>query len=142
MKILTALGLLLAFSLGASFYAGPRGQKPRQVLTGTWEGTGYQTDDNSTWTMRVRAGRRKILIQYPSLNCGGEWKLKRQWARGALFRERLSYGKERCADNGSVLIERLNKNQIIFLYRNAGQKEVTASAILNRTESPDAGGRR
>ncbi len=54
--------------------AGQNKQKP--WLRGEWEGTGYQTDDNSTWAMKVtvkrlKGGRRVFSIDYPSLNCGG-----------------------------------------------------------------------
>ncbi|HMJ26001.1 MAG TPA: hypothetical protein VK475_09245 [Pyrinomonadaceae bacterium] len=106
--------------------------KAASWLRGTWEGTGYQTDDQSTWTMRVTASGRRVSIEYPSLNCGGRWQLISINRTRARFRERLDHGQEKCTNNGNVTIQRLNPRQVVFLYSNAGTREVTASAVLNR----------
>lgn len=106
-------------------------------LNGTWIGTGYQTDDNSTWAMkltitRLRNGGRQFSIDYPSLNCGGRWKLLKTSQRKFTFREQLSFGQERCANNGRVWLERVNRKQIVYWYSNQGSREITASAVLTR----------
>ena len=106
--------------------------KSNSWIRGTWEGTGYQTDDKSTWEMVLKAGGKGFAIDYPSLSCGGRWQLISISAWRARFRERLDHGQDKCADNGHVLIQRLNRNQILFVYSNQGEKELTASAILNR----------
>ena len=106
--------------------------KSNSWIRGTWEGTGYQTDDKSTWEMVLKAGAKRFAIEYPSLSCGGRWQLISLNAWRARFRERLDHGQDKCADNGNVLIQRLNRNQILFVYSNQGEKELTASAILNR----------
>jgi len=106
--------------------------KPKSWIRGTWEGTGYQIDDQSTWTMRLTAGRRGYAIDYPSLACGGRWKLISINADRARFKEILNNGQDKCANNGNVLIQRLSKRQVVFLYSNAGTREVSASAVLNR----------
>ena len=137
LRALTAFSLLLIFSFSAWSYDGTPKRKTHPWLTGTWEGTGYQIDNNSTWTMRLTAGTGRFAIEYPSLNCGGEWELKRLSARRAVFRERLATGQERCTNNGTVVIERLNHSQLLFLYTNPGEQEVTSSAILNR--KPESG---
>ena len=108
--------------------------KKTRWLKGTWEGTGYQTDDQSTWTMRVTVGGRKVSIEYPSLNCGGRWQLISISGNRARFRERLDHGQEKCANSGNVTIQRLNPRQVFFLYSNAGTGVVTASAVLNRKQ--------
>jgi hypothetical protein len=101
-------------------------------LKGTWEGTGYQTDDQSTWSMLFTARGRRFSIDYPSLNCGGRWQLINLNGYRARFKERLDHGQDKCTDNGSVVIQRLNRRQIFFLYSIAGKRVVTASSILNR----------
>ena len=131
-RILAAFALLLFFSFSAWSYDGIPGKKTSPWLTGTWEGTGYQIDDNSTWTMRLSAGSGKFSIEYPSLNCGGKWELRHLTARRAIFTERLSYGKEKCTDNSTVVIERLSNRQLVVLFTNPGEKDVNASGILNR----------
>ena len=142
-KTLAALGVLLIFSVSAWSSDGSTAKTSNQWLTGTWEGTGYQIDDNSTWTMRLTAGNGNFTIAYPSLNCGGVWELKRLSARRAVFRERISYGKETCTDNSTVVIERLSNRQLVVLFTNPGENEVNSSGILNRTRTPSrASGRR
>lgn len=104
----------------------------RSWLHGTWEGTGYQIDTESTWTMRLSARGNTYHIEYPSLNCGGEWRLLSINASRATFRERITRGREACVDRGSVVIERLSGRQIAFRFSLRGSNEVSSSAILNR----------
>lgn len=106
-------------------------------LRGSWEGTGYQTDDASVWPMRLTIIRTKrgnpvFSIDYPSLNCGGKWKLQKRDKNNATFREQLEHGQDKCTDNGMVFIERKGNKQIVYLYALQGSHELTASAILNR----------
>lgn len=113
--------------------------KQKSWLRGAWEGTGYQTDDNTTWTMkltvkRLKVGRRAFSIDYPSLNCGGRWKLLSMNQSKARFREVLDHGQDKCSDKGHVTIERIGR-QLLFLYANKGAREITASAVLNRRSS-------
>lgn len=130
-KTLAVLGLLLLL-LSTAAAQGSSGS----WLRGTWEGTGYQTDENTTWQMKVtitrrRSGRRTIKIDYPSLNCGGRWKLISISQSSARLREILDHGVEKCSDKGTVMLERKGA-QLIFLYANAGSRQITASAVLNR----------
>jgi len=101
-------------------------------IKGTWEGTGYQIDDNSTWAIHFRASGKRFSIDYPSLNCGGRWRLVSISATRARFREILDHGQDKCTDKGSVLIQRLSRKQLMFLYSNPGTREVSASALLTR----------
>lgn len=109
--------------------------KPNNWLKGIWEGTGYQIDDQSTWTMRFTAGARGFSIEYPSLNCGGRWKLISIDAYRARFKEKLNHGQDQCVDNSNVVIQRLNKRQVVFLFSYPGKRDVYASGILKRSIS-------
>lgn len=106
--------------------------KSNSWIKGTWEGTGYQTDDKTSWDMLLKTNGKRFAIDYPTLSCGGRWQLISINSSRARFRERLDHGQDKCADRGSVLIQRLNRNQIIFLWSYQGEKALTASAILNR----------
>ena len=106
--------------------------KSRSWIRGVWDGTGYQVDDKSTWAMTLIAHRPTFSIDYPSLNCGGHWKLISINSSRARFREVLDRGQDKCADKGNVLIQRLNRNQIVFLYSYPKTQEISASAVLNR----------
>jgi hypothetical protein len=125
-RIFIALALICALS--------PNGfsQKRNAWIFGAWDGTGYQTDTDSTWAMRFSIKGNKYLIEYPSLKCGGEWMLISINAHEARFRERIKYGMAECTNNGLVVIRRLSNRQILFLYSNERSREITASAVLNR----------
>lgn len=133
LRTLTVLSLLLLLVATAAAQG-----KGKSWLRGAWEGTGYQTDDDSTWAMKVtitkrKSGRRTVLIDYPSLNCGGRWQLLSSNGSKARFRELLDHGQDQCTDKGTVTIERIGR-QLIYLYSIQGSREITASAILNRTK--------
>lgn len=104
----------------------------RTWLGGTWEGTGYQIDDNSTWTMSLKVKKGRFLIEYPSLDCGGEWRPLRLNSRRASFRESLKHGQDVCSNEGRVVVERLNATQLMFIYYRKGERLASSSAILNR----------
>src|SRR4051794_1279466 len=76
-------GVLLLGCAAASAQA-----KSNSWLRGTWEGTGYQTDDKSTWDMVVKVNGQRFTIDYPTLSCGGRWRLISLTAARARFRER------------------------------------------------------
>jgi hypothetical protein len=126
-RILVTVCLLLSVSFAA--YPQSRGAP---WLKGTWEGTGFQIDTDETWTMLLKVQGGRFLIEYPSLKCGGEWKLVSINSRRARFKERITRGRKECVDRGSVTIERLNGRQLAFRYSYQGTNEVSASAILNK----------
>ena len=127
----TVATFVLLVLLGSA--ASAQGRTPKaKWLNGTWEGTGYQIDNNETWTMKLTVRGRAYRIEYPSLECGGRWiplSLKQSRAR---FIEKITLNLEACTNNGNVVIERLSRRQVAFRYSNPGRREVTASAILNR----------
>ena len=127
--ITTLSAVLVAFFLSSAICAQTNSNT---WIKGTWEGTGYQTDDQSTWTMLLRARGGRFSIDYPSLNCGGRWQLININAYRARFKERLDHGQDKCTDKGIAVVQRLNTRQIFYLYTIAGSREVTASAVLNR----------
>lgn len=130
--MLKIAALLCLLSL-SSFVAYPQ-RKGNTWLNGEWTGTGYQIDTDSTWTMRLTVNGRRFKIEYPSLKCGGKWTLLAASTRTAWLREKITSNPQECADNGSVVIQRLNRSQVAFRYQNAGSKEFSASAILNRSK--------
>ena len=123
--------LLLAFILTASTTVAAQ-TKSQSWIRGVWDGTGYQLDDKTTWAMTVIAHRKTFSINYPSLGCGGHWKLISINASRARFREVLDRGQDKCSDKGKVIVQRLNRNQILFLYYYKAARDVSASAVLKR----------
>jgi hypothetical protein len=107
-------------------------QSGRGWLRGEWAGKGYQSDDDSTWAMRLTVRRGRYVVEYPGLGCGGRWDPVSVSGGRAVFRERITKGAEKCAPRGNVVVERLNSRQIGFWYSYRGSSEFVASAILNR----------
>ena len=130
-RILATLVLLLVTT---SVVCGQSKNRSRGWLNGTWEGTGYQIDTNSTWTMLLTVKGNRYRIEYPSLKCGGRWRPIKITRSTARFREVLTSGADVCANNGRVAIQRLSRRQIAFRYINQGEIDVTSSAILNRKQ--------
>ena len=129
LKIVATFVLLVCVTSIVSSQSKTRTQR---WLNGTWEGTGYQIDNNETWAMKLTVRGKNHKIEYPSLKCGGRWiplSIDRSRAR---FIEKITFGLEDCVDNGNVVIERLNRRQIAYRFANRGTRQVTASAILNR----------
>ncbi len=101
-------------------------------LEGSWSGTAYQNDIEENWTIKLTARKRRYRVDYPSLNCGGEWRLVRMDAKTARFREKITYGRDRCVVNGRVTIQKLNKSQVAFWYIEPKKTRVSAIAVLDR----------
>jgi hypothetical protein len=123
---------LLAVICMSSFVSAQGRRSSGTWLRGTWEGTGYQIDTDTTWTMRLGVRGGKYLIEYPSLKCGGRWRRLSLNSRVATFREQITVGRGECVDQGRVVIERLNGRQIAYRFSHRGATEVSASAILTR----------
>jgi hypothetical protein len=119
--------LVFLFSSGVSAQT-----KDTQWLNGIWEGTGYQTDDNSTWAMKLTVRGGRYEIEYPSLQCSGKWIPLSLGPSHGIFRERISEGIDACVDRGRVIIQRLSRRQLAYRFSNPGSRVFTASAILNK----------
>jgi hypothetical protein len=132
LKFLVTLVLLVCLT---SIISAQTRSASAKWLNGTWEGTGYQTDTNETWTMKLTIRGGHYQIEYPSLKCSGRWiplgslSLDQNRAR---FIEKITLGIETCTNNGNVVIERLNRRQVAYRYSNRGSRQITASAILNQ----------
>jgi len=101
-------------------------------LEGVWEGTAYQSNTKENWTLKLTVKNRTYRIDYPSLSCGGEWKLIRMGKRTATFREKLTYGQSDCVDNVTITIQKLNRTQVAYWYVEPGQESVIGIAVLDR----------
>jgi hypothetical protein len=128
-KILATLLLIL---LTSSVVSSQNKSRNRAWLNGVWEGTGYQMDNKELWTMLLTVKGNRYRIEYPSLKCGGRWRPIRITRNTARFREILSSGADVSADKGKVVVQRLSRRQIAFLYTNQGDTDVTSSSVFNR----------
>src|SRR5712675_1458274 len=77
----------------------------QSAAVGTWAGHAFQDSSaGRDWPLRLSIlDNGNATIEYPTLKCGGV--LIRQSARGAEYREQIDYGRDKCADNGRVVIQ-------------------------------------
>jgi len=108
------------------------GQSKGGWLRGEWAGTGYQSDSENTWAMRLTVKGGRYTVEYPSLECSGRWRLLSLSRGRAVFRETITKGEEKCSQGGRVILQRLNTRQFGYWYSHKGSREYVASAILNR----------
>jgi hypothetical protein len=84
------------------------GPAQAQTLSGHWCGTGEQTNPDgskSHWTASMRLAGAAGHMDYPSLDCGGTLTLERSEGEVHFYRERISYGHDRCIDGGLLAVE-------------------------------------
>lgn len=122
-RVIILLTLILCFSQVAL---------SQRWLSGTWEGKGHQAKSDRGWTAKLTVQRKKFLIEYPSLECSGEWKLIRFNKFRARFRENIKFNQQVCEPIGDVTLQKLNNNQILFLYSYRGNPEIISSSVFNR----------
>jgi hypothetical protein len=122
--------VVLVFASPASF--------AQDAVLGSWAGVGFQKMSDGKieqWTIRMHiVSRDNATIDYPSLNCGGTLTYLRDVGDIREFRERLTYGADRCIDNGTVgLHAKLGK--LIWYWSGEGTKdpETLATSVLERT---------
>lgn len=102
-------------------------------LDGDWEGIGSQDDNKTEWPIRlsINQSESKYHIEYPSLNCGGEWKPIFRTTKKVMFKEKLTHGIENCINEGSVILEVLASGELSFKYYGPSET-VNASGILKK----------
>lgn len=128
-------GWLAAFAAGSFlFSSGPASAQP---LSGHWVGTVRQ-GDGQTYPVVMRIGAQGGTIAYPRLNCGGRLIPIRRWSRSAIFRERITYGRESpatgegCVDRGLLRVW-VRGGEMIWEWRApSGETDLAARATLRR----------
>lgn len=124
--------LLLVLSLCTVVSA----QEPNEFgFEGVWKGSGSQ-DRTTFWTIKITVSENKYLIDYPSVRCGGRLILTNKNDERIEFRESLTYGRDKCINNGKVILVKDGSNHILFqwYYKN-GKKG--ARGTLTRQQQDD-----
>ena len=86
-----------------------------ESLFGEWRGAGDQ-DNGSHWTIRIHAQADFVVIDYPSLVCGGLLKPIRTLNNNWLFKEQLGYGKTRCLDQGDLILDKISNDELRYYW--------------------------
>lgn len=104
-------------------------------LSGKWNGTGVQIDKMS-WRVELDAeNMKKIKIDYPSLACGGDWKIMTKSENLITFKENISYGVDKCDQGVEAFVKKISENEIEVTYylRSYDPKNPIATAKLKRS---------
>jgi hypothetical protein len=101
-------------------------------IIGNWEGKGYQVNTDETWDVKLQARKGKFLVEYPALECSGEWKLIKFNRNTASFRESIKVNTDQCEPTVNVFIQKLSDKQLMLKYSYINDTKIFASAILNR----------
>ena len=84
-----------------------------EALYGIWQGAGIQ-DNGNQWTIRINAQKEFVVIDYPSLTCGGVLKPHKTKNMSFVFKEKLRYGIKQCLDNGEVVLIKTANNKLRY----------------------------
>ena len=84
-----------------------------ESLYGIWQGSGIQ-DNNSHWTIHIHAEKQGILIDYPSLICGGVLKPIKTSGVIFTFKENLHYGLTQCLNHGEVVLVKISETKLRY----------------------------
>ena len=84
----------------------------------------------SRWTIRLTGQNDKYVIEYPSLSCQGKWSLTGKESGNVRFKDIITQGLDRCENNGTVLIEKINDIQVSFKYSSPNTTSITSTAVL------------
>jgi hypothetical protein len=99
-------------------------------LDGNWEGTGYQID-GKTWTVEFSKADNTLTIQYPSLGCGGNWKITSSSKNRIDLEETITTGTDKCDQGCKIIIFKIDDQQISVVYSLPSyQKNAIAYAVL------------
>ncbi len=80
---------------------------------GVWKGLGRQ-NNNSEWTIKITIRPNYYRIDYPSLNCGGVLEFIKEIDKSVMFKELLTYGADKCINNGTTILSIVAKNNALF----------------------------
>ena len=108
---------------------------PTRMINGTWTGVGDQIDGNQ-WDVVLTAKNANVVIEYPSLECGGEWRLAQKPAEDIEFKELILFGVERCDQGVEVHVKKVSKNQlkVVYYLREHDPNQPIATAVLTKVE--------
>lgn len=101
-----------------------------QQLSGDWSGTAQQSgpgDQRSQWHARMVLNGSTGQMDYPSLGCGGPLTFVNKNGNIWFYRERITYGADKCIDGGMIAVEP-SGDSIQWAWNGSG---ATATAVLN-----------
>lgn len=94
-------------------------------LSGSVEQPGAQP-----YAIRIWKEADIIRVEYPRLDCGGDWLVAHDDPSKAIFTERITRGKARCIDGGTVVLTRDTDGGLHYHWSDAPGGPAAATARL------------
>lgn len=129
------LKLFLSIIVLLTILSGCKSQQIRNDnRSSIWMGEAYQYDIDQSWNVYfIMDSKNQIYtIDYPSLDCGGKWILMKSNENTLEFREKLNRGFSLCTNNGKIVLETKNKDEIDFYYYWPDDNTLSAQGVLYR----------
>lgn len=107
---------------------------------GKWHAVGVQID-GFEWPMSVEISENFATVDYPSLNCGGDWSYLKVSETDITAIENITYGINECLDGGLIRIEIYDDNSLFYRWFDKSGKTVAGAVLIDgemRMENYDA----
>lgn len=130
---------MLRFVIVAFIIALPIGTLPVEKA-GHWHAVGVQIDGYE-WSMSVEIFEDTASVDYPSLNCGGDWNFLKMSEDSITAIERITYGVNQCLDGGLIRVEIYDDSSLFYRWFDKSGKVVAGAILIEgelRMENYDA----
>jgi len=104
-------------------------ERVKRGFYGVWSGFIIRSNGGSGDVIIEITETGIVTINYNSLKCGGELIIESKTADLVKFKEKLTYGDDKCVDKHSVVLKKINRTQLLFMQFNE-RKQETAKGTL------------
>ena len=102
--------LILTFIM--LFFSTLNAKAQKNTNDGVWVGQGYQFNNNSTWSVKLKIQDNIYTIDYPSINCKAKLLVEKIEDNKIYLSEKLTSGN--CVSGGRVVLEIIGSNEILY----------------------------
>ena len=105
-------------------------------LDGTWIGIAYQvgTDDACKIVFKSDAAQKSHTVDYPTINCRGDWELIQSDDQKASFRQKIPHHSENCNQESLVVITKISDDYVTYSSFLAKTGELFSYATLLKVD--------
>jgi len=96
---------------------------------GLWHGVGIQVDGQE-WPMELQLEPGHVLVEYPTLDCGGYWTGLRNNKDLMLAIEHITHGITECLDGGLVRLKEYGDSALIYRWYDNNGTPVAAAVLV------------
>ena len=128
--LITLIILVLSCSVSA-------GESMATRLAGQWRGVGVQSDDQN-WLMELTLTGGGATVDYPDMPCGGTWVFSKVQSDSITATEIISYGRDLCIDNSTVILSTAGEGNLLALWKNPDDSDLAIAVLYREGPRPHA----